>query len=152
MRRLPRVPQLKAERKAAGKHIEIKDLPPSDRFTALRSEKKHFIDTIKLIAYRAETTMAGPVREHLRRHDDARSLLRQLYCTAVDLQPDQAPKRPSRCACTISARKFTRRTPRNRLSRQPFTPDFPVRRLVLTRSGKNRATLFGEPLINELFG
>jgi len=80
---------LKAERKAAGKHIAIKDLPPSDRFSALRSEKKHFVDTIKLIAYRSETAMAGFVREHLNRHDDARSLLRQLYGSAVDLHPDQ---------------------------------------------------------------
>jgi hypothetical protein len=30
------------------------------------------------------------VREHLNRHDDARPLLRQLYGSAVDLQPDQA--------------------------------------------------------------
>ena len=50
---------LKSERKAAGKHIAVKDLPEEDRFSQLRSEKKHFIDTIKLIAYRAETAMAG---------------------------------------------------------------------------------------------
>lgn len=86
------IENLKTQRKAAGKHIEIKDLPPSDRFSALRSEKKHFIDTVKLIAYRAETAMAGLVREHLSRHDDARSLLRQIYESAVDLQPDQANK------------------------------------------------------------
>ena len=79
---------LKAERKAAGKHIEIKDLPVADRFRALRSEKKHFIDTIKLIAYRAETAMAALAREAMARHDDARSLMRQLYESAVDLVPD----------------------------------------------------------------
>jgi hypothetical protein len=77
---------------AAGKHIEIKDLPQCDRFSALRSEKKHFIDTLKLIACRAETAMAGLAREHMARHDDARSLLRQLYESAVDLQPDQENK------------------------------------------------------------
>jgi hypothetical protein len=36
--------------------------------------------------------MAELVREHLSRHDDARSLLRQLYASAVDLQPDQTKK------------------------------------------------------------
>ena len=52
------IEQLKAQRKALPKHIEIKDLPEQDRFRRLLSEKKHFIDTIKLIAYRAETALA----------------------------------------------------------------------------------------------
>ena len=51
--RRQQIEQLKVERKAVPKHIEIKDLPEQDRFNRLRSEKKHFIDTIKLIAYRA---------------------------------------------------------------------------------------------------
>ena len=80
---------LKDERKAAGKHIEMKDLPPEDHFRALHSEKKHFVDTIKLIAYRAETAMAALAREHLARPQDARSLMRQLFESAVDLLPDR---------------------------------------------------------------
>ena len=32
--------------------------------------------------------MAGLAREHMARHDDARSLMRQLYETSVDLLPD----------------------------------------------------------------
>jgi hypothetical protein len=58
----------------------------------LRSEKKHFIDTIKLIAYRAETALAQLAREKLKRFDDARSLIRQLFRTEVDLIPDQQNK------------------------------------------------------------
>ena len=46
------IESLKSERKAAGKHIAVKDLPEEDRFRQLRSEKEHFVDTIKLIAYR----------------------------------------------------------------------------------------------------
>ena len=86
------IEQLKAQRKALAKHIEIKDLPDKDRFSRLRSEKKHFIDTIKLIAYRAETALAQLAREKLRRLDDARSLIRQLFRTEVDLIPDQQNK------------------------------------------------------------
>lgn len=37
----------KAERKAVGKHIEIGNLPPEDRFLALDSERKHFVDAVK---------------------------------------------------------------------------------------------------------
>jgi hypothetical protein len=84
--------QLKAQRKALAKHIEIKDLPDKDRFQRLRAEKKHFIDTIKLIAYRAETALAQLAREKLRRLDDARSLIRQLFRTEVDLIPDHDHK------------------------------------------------------------
>ena len=50
-----------------------------DRFTRLRTERKHFIDTIKVIAYRAESSLASPLREHLARTDDARTLLRQIF-------------------------------------------------------------------------
>ena len=90
--RQKKVATLKAERKALPKHVEIKDLPEADRFDRLRSEKKHFMDTIKLIAYRAETAMAQIARNTLARDDDARTLLRQLYHTEADLIPDQRNK------------------------------------------------------------
>jgi hypothetical protein len=40
-------------------HIPVQDLPESDRFRRLLTERKHFIDTLKLIAYRAETSRAS---------------------------------------------------------------------------------------------
>ena len=80
--------QLKAQRKQTPHHIAVKDLPDSDRFSRLLTERKHFVDTVKLIAYRAETSMASLLREKLSRADDARSLLRQIYNTEIDLIPD----------------------------------------------------------------
>ena len=65
--RRQQIEQLKVKRKAVPKHIEIKDLPEQDRFHRLLSEKKHFIDTIKLIAYRAETALAQIAREKIKR-------------------------------------------------------------------------------------
>ena len=41
-----------------------------------------------MIAYRAETAMAALVRESLTRTDDARSLLRDLFRSEADLEPD----------------------------------------------------------------
>jgi hypothetical protein len=58
----------------------------------LISEKKHFLDTIKLIAYRAETALAQLAREKMHRLDDARSLIRQLFRTEIDLIPDRQSK------------------------------------------------------------
>ena len=83
---------LKDQRKDRPKHLCLKDLPPNERFERLRVEKKHFVDTIKLIAYRAETAMAHLLREPLQRTDDTRTLLRAIYHTEVDLLPDHAQK------------------------------------------------------------
>ena len=90
--RRSQIVELKVQRKTLPKHILIKDLPAQDRFSRLRAEKKHFIDTIKLIAYRAETAMAQIAREKMARIDDARALMRQLYRSEVDLIPDHINK------------------------------------------------------------
>ena len=82
------IDSLKQLRKNTQHHIPVKSLPEEDRFTRLRTERKHFIDTIKMIAYRAESSMASLLREHIARSDDARALLRQIYQTDADLTPD----------------------------------------------------------------
>jgi len=84
------IDNLKQLRKKTEHHIPAKSLPEEDRFTRLRTERKHFIDTLKMIAYRAETSMASLLREHLARGDDARALLRQIFVTEADLTPDLA--------------------------------------------------------------
>jgi hypothetical protein len=83
-----RLEELKTLRKAQPRHVSIKDLPEKDRFSQLKVERKHFVDTIKLVAYRAETAMAHLAREKMKRLDDARSLIRQVFHTAADLIPD----------------------------------------------------------------
>jgi hypothetical protein len=45
-----------------------------------------------MIAYRAETTMVQIVRQKVTRHDDARSLLRAICSTEVDIVPDPQAK------------------------------------------------------------
>lgn len=83
------IDQLKEKRKQTPHHITVGELPLEDRFDRLRSEKKRFVDTIKLLAYRAETNMAYLLRQNMSHTDDARSLLQQVYETEVDLQPDR---------------------------------------------------------------
>ena len=84
--------KLKAERKLIPKRIAIKELPESARFQRLVPELKHFSDTIKMIAYRAETSLVNILREKLTRLDDARSLIRRIFNNEVDLAPDPAAK------------------------------------------------------------
>ena len=82
------IENLKQQRKQTAHHLPIKSLPEEERFTRLRTERKHFIDTIKMIAYRAETSLVSLLREHLARSDDARTLIRQIFETEADLLPD----------------------------------------------------------------
>lgn len=84
--------ELKTQRKAQARHIALKDLPEKERFSQLSPAKKQFVDTIKLIAYRAETALVQIAREKLTREDDARSLVRQIFESAVDLCPNQEQK------------------------------------------------------------
>ena len=87
------IESIKQLRKNTEHHVPVKSLPEEDRFTRLRTERKHFIDTLKMIAYRAETNMASLLREHMARgDDDARALLRQIFRTDADLVPDLATK------------------------------------------------------------
>jgi len=79
---------LKAERKETPHHITLDELPAEARFRQLSTHSKQLVDTIKMIAYRAETAMANSLREHLKRPDEARRLLRALYTTGADLLPD----------------------------------------------------------------
>ncbi len=82
------VGELKPQRKATPRHISVSELPQDQRFTQLHSNSKHFIDTIKMIAYRAETCMTQVLRGGGCRHNDARSLLRAIYNNEADLLPD----------------------------------------------------------------
>ena len=71
--------KLKAKRKETPCHIKVQELPESERFNKLGSRSKHFIDTIKIVAYRAETALANIVREFLPKPDQARAALCALY-------------------------------------------------------------------------
>lgn len=49
--------RLKKERKETPRHIKVQELPESERFRKLGSMSKHFIDTIKIVAYRAKDSL-----------------------------------------------------------------------------------------------
>ena len=83
---------LKAQRKEIPRKVELKELPQAERYRQLCPESKHFIDTIKMIAYRAESALAGELREHLNREDDARALLRRVFITPANLHPNYQQK------------------------------------------------------------
>ena len=72
----------------------FENLPEEYKFDQLRTKSKHLIDTIKMIAYRAETAMASIVREKSPTHDSGttRGLLREIYNSAGDMKVDKEEK------------------------------------------------------------
>ena len=69
---------MKVARKATAHHVTFGDLPSDQKFRQLRTHGKQLVDTIKMIAYRAETAMANILRPVIKRPDEARTLLRVL--------------------------------------------------------------------------
>ncbi len=82
------IEKLKIKKKKTAKHILLGDLPKEDRFRQLSPVRKQFMDTIKMIAYRAETAMAIVLRGIVSKTDDARTLLQTLFSSEVDLIPN----------------------------------------------------------------
>jgi hypothetical protein len=78
-RREAAVDALKAQRKQVPRHIQVSELPDPDRFQRLRVAGKHLVDTIKMIAYRAEITLVQIAREQMSRTDDGRPWWRPCF-------------------------------------------------------------------------
>ena len=80
----------KTERANTPHYVTLGQLPPDQRYDKLSSASKDLVDTIKIIAYRAETAMAQLVRDALPEHraEESRRLLQSLYTTEADLIPD----------------------------------------------------------------
>jgi len=81
---------VKDKMKATPKHLVWDDLPEDEKFERLAPSRKRLTDTVKLVAYRAETALAMIVREQSSHPEEARSLVRDLFRSDADIHPDQA--------------------------------------------------------------
>ena len=79
---------LKASRSATPRKITIQELPEAERPRQLLPLAKTLTDTVKMIAYRAETALVGLLRPHLVNEAEARALIRELFVSGADLEPD----------------------------------------------------------------
>lgn len=80
--------ETKAQRKQQKKRIPWDQLPAEHQCQRLLPNRKRLLDTVHLIAYRAETVMTQIVRECLSRSDDAHAVIRDLMRSAADILPD----------------------------------------------------------------
>jgi hypothetical protein len=81
--------RLRAERKETPRKVTINSLPEAQRPTQLLPLNKMLTDTVKMIAYRAETAMVAIVRRYLSKDDEARALVRELFVSSGDIKPDE---------------------------------------------------------------
>jgi transposase len=80
---------LKERKLSTPKHLAWEDLPKDQKFERLAPSRRRLTDTVKLVAYRAETALAMIVREKLSHTGEARSLIRNLLRSDADLSPDE---------------------------------------------------------------
>jgi uncharacterized DUF497 family protein len=83
---------VKNQKKKTERKISFAQLPDSEKFTNAINVRKHFMDTIKIIAYRSETAMCNIIKKHMGHADEARRLLREIYQTDADIKPDYQNK------------------------------------------------------------
>ena len=82
------IEELKLKIRETPDHLDWHELPEAEKFKRLPPGRKRLTDTIKMIAYRAETAMANIVREKFSRKDNARTLLVRIFQTDADILPD----------------------------------------------------------------
>jgi transposase len=84
--------KLKEELKDTAKHITWGQLDEKDKFLRLLPGRKRLMDTIRMIAYRAETAMVGLITGPTVDSPAARRLLQDLFVTEADILPDPENK------------------------------------------------------------
>jgi len=77
-------------RKHVKRKVTVESLPEEQRPTQLLPLNKMLADTVKMIAYRAETALAAMLMPHLKKEEEARALVRELLVSAADIAPSQA--------------------------------------------------------------
>jgi hypothetical protein len=82
------IEQIKLQKKSIPRKIEYSKLPENEKFDNVINQRKHFLDTIKLVAYRAETALSNMSKEYMSHKDESRLLLKQIYKTDANLIVD----------------------------------------------------------------
>jgi hypothetical protein len=80
---------LRLQRGNTPKKVTLASLPENQRPRQLVPLGKMLTDTIKMIAYRAETALVGLLRPQLAKEEEARALVRELFVSSADLEPNE---------------------------------------------------------------
>jgi len=80
--------RLKARLAALPKRVPVKAVLEEAEIVTLAPEAKHLTDTIKMVAFRAETALVRSLTpQYARTEDDGRALIREMLLTSADIVP-----------------------------------------------------------------
>jgi len=86
--------QMKERIAALPKRVALREVLDEQEIVRLSPEAKHFTNTIKMMAYRAETTLVRYVAPHYgKSEDEGRALVREMLLSSADIIPDPEAKR-----------------------------------------------------------
>jgi hypothetical protein len=89
-----KIARLKARLATLPKRVPIKTVRDDAEIVQLAPEAKHLTDTIKMVAYRAETVLLHALTAHYARTDEeGRALIREILLTSADILPQVADHR-----------------------------------------------------------
>jgi len=78
----------KQKRKTTPSHVPVATLVDADKIVRLNTEEKHLMDTLKMVAYRAETALVSLLTPHYyRTPEEGRALIRELLQARADVLP-----------------------------------------------------------------
>lgn len=83
---------MKENRRKTPRKVTIASLPENERPRQLLPLRKILTDTIKMIAYRAETALVAMLRKHLVKEDEARAMIREIFVSSADIEPNEKEK------------------------------------------------------------
>jgi hypothetical protein len=81
-----------AQKKATDKMVMFSEVYENKALETSINEQKFFLDTLKIIAYRAETALANLIKKQMSTPGQARSLIRKIYQSDADIKVDQENK------------------------------------------------------------
>lgn len=101
--------ELQEVRSAQPSKIKTAQMPDDKRYNKLKHESKIFMNIIKMICYRAETSVANLIAEMLSirdNHQEKRMIVKQVITSAADIIPDEKNNTLSVVIHALSARRF----------------------------------------------
>lgn len=100
--------ELTEQRSRYSARIRVKQMDDKKRYDKLKHESKMMMNIIKMICYRAETSIANLLAEHLPAYwkDRKRMLVKQIIKANADLIPDEDNKTLTIVLHSLSAKRF----------------------------------------------
>lgn len=85
--------QVKQQLSDTKHYLTWDELPEDNKFQRLGPTRRHLIDTVRMIAYRAETAMVPLLTDQHTDSPAARTILQTLFRTSADILPEHDQKR-----------------------------------------------------------